>query len=345
MNKDVLFLLIIFFLTLPSALIGQVAVLQPGGVVNQSNYDTLGWRTLDEPTVKFWLNQGGPGDSIAVWFQPEGPCSLIALRFYPIDWQGDCLANVWDGSHYDGHIATTDSTDSSGWIGKDLDGEWISGNVIGHSPIGWELYGDHHYWGQFPFVMTEYHLGKWFELPADAGGHKQVDLRDGPIFVTLTLYRITGHGWAAEDEGTVPYHTFYYYNEKYRYGLPGPSGHFGWHIHSPSVWFEAVVKYYNSTGVDDHIDVLRPIGYHLMQNYPNPFNPTTSIEYALPEAAKVRVEVYNGLGQVVDVLVDSNQEAGYHKTLWDASHMASGIYFYRIQANDFIATKRMVLMK
>ncbi|UCE19657.1 MAG: T9SS type A sorting domain-containing protein, partial [Gemmatimonadota bacterium] len=88
-----------------------------------------------------------------------------------------------------------------------------------------------------------------------------------------------------------------------------------------------------------------PTEYSLSQNYPNPFNPLTSIEYALPEAAKVRVEVYNVLGQVVDVLVDGNQEAGFQKVVWDASDMASGIYFYRIRANDFKSTKRMVLLK
>jgi hypothetical protein len=88
-----------------------------------------------------------------------------------------------------------------------------------------------------------------------------------------------------------------------------------------------------------------PTEFSLAQNYPNPFNPLTSIEYALPEAAKVRVEVYNVLGQVIDVLVDGDQEAGFHKVTWDASDMASGVYFYRINANTFTSTKRMVLMK
>ena len=91
--------------------------------------------------------------------------------------------------------------------------------------------------------------------------------------------------------------------------------------------------------------VPMPTEFSLAQNYPNPFNPVTSIEYALPEAAKVRVEVYNVLGQVIDVLVDSNQEAGYHKVVWDATDMASGVYFYQITANTFTSTKRMVLMK
>ena len=63
------------------------------------------------------------------------------------------------------------------------------------------------------------------------------------------------------------------------------------------------------------------------------------------EAAKVKVSVYNTLGQIVAELVDMDQEAGYHTATWDASNVASGVYFYRIEANDFTATKRMILMK
>ncbi|UCE19740.1 MAG: T9SS type A sorting domain-containing protein [Gemmatimonadota bacterium] len=88
-----------------------------------------------------------------------------------------------------------------------------------------------------------------------------------------------------------------------------------------------------------------PTEYNLAQNYPNPFNPLTSIEYALPEAAKVKLDVCNLLGQEIDILVDDTQEAGFYKTTWDASHVASGVYFYRIHANAFTATKKLVLLK
>ena len=88
-----------------------------------------------------------------------------------------------------------------------------------------------------------------------------------------------------------------------------------------------------------------PVEYSLTQNYPNPFNPTTTIAYALPEAAKVKVSVYNTLGQVVAELANEQMQAGYHTVSWDAGSVASGVYFYRIEANDFTATKRMILMK
>ena len=88
-----------------------------------------------------------------------------------------------------------------------------------------------------------------------------------------------------------------------------------------------------------------PVEYSLAQNYPNPFNPVTTIEYTLPQIAKVKVEVYNLLGQVVEVLVDSEQDAGLQSVQWDASGATSGVYFYRLTAGEFTATKRMVLMK
>jgi hypothetical protein len=88
-----------------------------------------------------------------------------------------------------------------------------------------------------------------------------------------------------------------------------------------------------------------PMEFSLAQNYPNPFNPLTTIEYGLPAASKVKVEVFNILGQKVKELVNAEQEAGFHVVRWDASSAASGVYFYRISAGDFTATKRMVLMK
>jgi hypothetical protein len=88
-----------------------------------------------------------------------------------------------------------------------------------------------------------------------------------------------------------------------------------------------------------------PSDFSLSQNYPNPFNPETTIEFGLPEDAQVKVTVFNVLGQVVTALVDAEMTAGYHVVTWDASEMSSGVYFYRIQADNFTATKRMVLMK
>ena len=88
-----------------------------------------------------------------------------------------------------------------------------------------------------------------------------------------------------------------------------------------------------------------PTTYSLMQNYPNPFNPTTKIQYLLPEAAYVRLSVYNTMGQEVMQLLNENQPAGKYTVDFDAQNLQSGVYFYRLQTNKFVDTKKMLLLK
>jgi hypothetical protein len=88
-----------------------------------------------------------------------------------------------------------------------------------------------------------------------------------------------------------------------------------------------------------------PAEYALGSNYPNPFNPATRITYALPDAAAVRLDIFDLLGRPVATLVDENQPAGHYAATFDASGLPSGTYVYRLQAGEFLATKTMVLMK
>jgi len=83
----------------------------------------------------------------------------------------------------------------------------------------------------------------------------------------------------------------------------------------------------------------------LYQNYPNPFNPSTTIKYELPKSSKVRLSVYDVLGRELSVLVNERREAGVHEVKFDGSNLASGVYFYRLRASDFIQTNRLVLLK
>jgi hypothetical protein len=80
-------------------------------------------------------------------------------------------------------------------------------------------------------------------------------------------------------------------------------------------------------------------------NYPNPFNPTTTINYQLPENGFVTIKVYDMLGKEIATLVDGNKTAGYHNVTFDASRLTSGIYIYTITANNFVQSKKMLLMK
>ena len=83
----------------------------------------------------------------------------------------------------------------------------------------------------------------------------------------------------------------------------------------------------------------------LSQNYPNPFNPTTQIAYQLPDAANVRLSVFNLLGQEVEVLVNERKESGSYTAIWNASYLSSGVYMYRLEVGSNVITKRMTLIK
>jgi hypothetical protein len=88
-----------------------------------------------------------------------------------------------------------------------------------------------------------------------------------------------------------------------------------------------------------------PTQFELQQNYPNPFNPTTTIRYALPARAHVTLFVFNTLGQQVATLVNDAQDSGYHDVRFDGSGLASGVYFYRLQAGRYVDTKKFVMLK
>ena len=93
-----------------------------------------------------------------------------------------------------------------------------------------------------------------------------------------------------------------------------------------------------------------PTKFSLLQNHPNPLNPMTTIEYNLPEKLQVKLEIFNVLGQRVKTLADMAQPAGRHRIVWDGKDdqgkdVASGIYFYRLEAGEFTDSKRMVILK
>ncbi len=85
--------------------------------------------------------------------------------------------------------------------------------------------------------------------------------------------------------------------------------------------------------------------YHLAQNYPNPFNPSTKINFSLPQPGRVRLSVFNSLGQEVETLIDKDMPAGDHQITFNAGNFPSGIYFYKIESANFIDVKKMILIK
>ncbi|MFZ1080307.1 MAG: T9SS type A sorting domain-containing protein [Candidatus Kryptoniota bacterium] len=138
---------------------------------------------------------------------------------------------------------------------------------------------------------------------------------------------------------------------------------FGFHIMPDGAFIRSltgIIKYKNSeykleprTNSDfvGEIDAVKraqssiPTVFSLAQNYPNPFNPTTTIRYSIPNSSNVSMKIYNILGQEVATLVNQHQIAGNYTVTFDASRLASGVYFYRLNAGSFTAVKKMLLLK
>ena len=102
---------------------------------------------------------------------------------------------------------------------------------------------------------------------------------------------------------------------------------------------------YISVGVNDQVNGNIPSEYSLSNNYPNPFNPKTIIEYSVPKEGLVTLKVYNIIGQEVATLKNEIQKPGSYRVNFDGSKLASGVYFYRLQASNFNQIKKMMLIK
>lgn len=115
----------------------------------------------------------------------------------------------------------------------------------------------------------------------------------------------------------------------------------GWDI------FTNVISLEKLTGLADFYSGSLPVNYCLYQNYPNPFNPSTNIEFEVPDNSFISLKVYNLLGEEVAELAAKDYSAGVHSVTFDASQLASGIYFYTLRAKDsnFEGTRKMVVMK
>ncbi len=99
-----------------------------------------------------------------------------------------------------------------------------------------------------------------------------------------------------------------------------------------------------SIKVEENVNAI-PVNFELSQNYPNPFNPNTTIKFSLPEAASIKLVVYNILGQQVSELVNDFKSAGTYTVNWNAENLSSGIYIYRLESGNFSISKKMTLLK
>ena len=104
-----------------------------------------------------------------------------------------------------------------------------------------------------------------------------------------------------------------------------------------------LVSNYDPSGIEENNEIVN--GFTLYQNYPNPFASSTTIQFTIPSTEFVRLEIYNDLGQKIETLVNRTLSEGNYGVKWDAKNLASGVYFYRLRAGEFIETNKLILKK
>ena len=116
-----------------------------------------------------------------------------------------------------------------------------------------------------------------------------------------------------------------------------------------SVWPSISYTSDATLAVNDKSDIL-PKEFALHDNFPNPFNPSTTIRFDLPKATDVSILVFNVLGQKIKTIEKSQMNPGYHSIVWNATNdhgvqVSAGMYFYQLRTNEFVKTKKMILLK
>ena len=122
-----------------------------------------------------------------------------------------------------------------------------------------------------------------------------------------------------------------------------------WWYRLKQIDLDGTTSYCDPARVEIMTEVKReeeiPTVFSLAQNYPNPWNPSTTIRYGLPHDSKVELEVYNVLGQRVALIVNAQQRKGYHQVVLNSDGLASGTYFYRLHADDFVQMRKLILLR
>jgi hypothetical protein len=175
--------------------------------------------------------------------------------------------------------------------------------------------------------------------------------------VVLPIWRVTstGEGSFVYSDWPIPVDLSYSDADLKVGGTDGlPIGDLNWFPTEKATFLANHAQYYDAlvTAWNNGTPVLSvkelggiPAEFELMQNYPNPFNPTTVINFTLPKSGNVSLKVYNVLGQEVATLVNGFMTAQKYEVSFDASKLASGVYVYTLQSDNFSQSKKMILMK
>ena len=197
----------------------------------------------------------------------------------------------------------------------------------------------------FDYFQRPTHLTGYYKLEAQIGDHLWVDVwlyKDGGT-------TLVGHGQETIAQPTIGWTEF---SATIFYILPdNPDrckiqlfiGLGGTQEDSGKVWVDDV--HFQFPNAVEEITSDIPVQFELMQNFPNPCNPNTNIQFALPERSFVKLDVFNSLGEKIKTLISEEFDAGTYNYDWNANGLPSGVYFYTLNAGNFVDTKKIVLLK
>ncbi len=269
----------------------------------------------------------------------DGPwMSIYTLAVGQLNGQ-PATADLFAGTWLDGVLRSTDNGVTWTWAGSGLPATVVLALAAMPAQGGGDardlLVGT---WGSGVFISTDRgtswtasNVGlthPWVYALAVSGSHVFAGTRGGGVFVSHDR----GASWAPINEGLAELDVV---------SLALTDAELIAGTEGGGVWKRSLSGIrYSEVG-----DTDVPVSFRLEQNYPNPFNPSTTIRYGLPNRSYVTLTVFNPLGQQVATLVQDEQEAGYHEVQFDASGLASGVYLYRLQAGDFVQTRKLVFVR
>jgi hypothetical protein len=193
-----------------------------------------------------------------------------------------------------------------------------------------------------PWAVQYWENEEWVTVMDGVGGSKEeglpgVDVEAESVWQTDTPIQTTKFRIVVYSDGIDPL---------FSYHLRGRGGStLNWDERDST--FKAILLQYKdiSTSVDEENGSSVPSEFSLDQNYPNPFNPSTNIVFSIQKPGNVKLSVYNLLGQEIAILMNENMAAGSHSLQFDATDLTSGLYFYRLESNQQMITKKMLLLK
>jgi ligand-binding sensor domain-containing protein len=305
--------------------------------------DTYVWDIAVDPSANVWLATDAgiikyDGSNWTTFKKADrgytGTSYSEAINNIASDSKGNIFAG-WNG----GFTALRDNV----WINYDSKNSILKSNYVSSYSLDIDK-NDNIWWSTNSYGAYEYtNDGVWKEYNTTNSGLPSNSIRKIFIDAQNNLWFCT-YGWGvAKYDGTT-----WSYLTTANSGLGCNSTRSILIDKSGNYWIGtfAGLSYYNPNVVGVEQDYQNiPTQFELSQNYPNPFNPETTIKYQIPESGRVSLKIYDVLGREVANLVNEFQSRGNYTKMFNAASLSSGVYFYRLQAGNYSATKKLILVK